>query len=86
MLQKNSPAYKESQPMPGMRVSGMDCPVCKQFIPVSIQQLLFEGSISCPHCGLSLTINRTQSKQALDALQKVQDAVCHLRETEKFRR
>lgn len=74
-LQEKNLVSNESQPAPGMRVSGMNCPVCKQFIPVSIQQLLSENSISCPHCGFSLIIDRAQSKHKLDALQKVQDAI-----------
>ena len=66
-------------------VSGMTCPVCKGFIPVSIQQLLFENGISCPHCGQLYIINRIKSKQALDALMKVEVATRNLREKEHFK-
>ncbi len=68
------------------QVSGMNCPDCEGFIPVSIHQLLFEGGISCPHCGLKMTINRQQSKAAIDALSKVNDAMLKVKATEKFRR
>lgn len=68
-----------------MHVSGMTCPVCKGFIPVSIQQLLSENGISCPQCGQLFIINRMKSRQALDALRKVDAAARNLREKEKFR-
>lgn len=86
MLQKTTPEHSASNVMPGMRVSGMKCPVCKGFIPISVHQLLFDGGISCPHCGLSLTINRMQSKQALDALRKLEEATSNLRKAEHFKR
>ncbi len=71
---------------PGQRVSGMDCPVCRMFIPISIPQLLYDGGILCPHCGLMMTINKLQSRQALDALRKVDEATRKVKETELFRR
>lgn len=33
-----------------------------------------------------MTVNRSQSKQALDALKKVEDATRKVRETESFKR
>ena len=39
------------------RPSGMPCPQCKGFIPVSMQQVMTEHVIECPHCGLRLRIN-----------------------------
>lgn len=68
-----------------MQASGMTCPVCKGFIPVSIQQLLYENGISCPQCGQSYIINRMKSRQALDALRKVDAAARNLREKEHFK-
>ncbi len=81
-------AIQPATPVQGrhQRISGMKCPVCEGFIPISIQQLLFDGGISCPHCGLLMTINRQQSKAAMDALKKVNDAMRKVKETEKFRR
>lgn len=76
------------EPSQGYRqqVSGMNCPVCQKFIPISIEQLLHDGSIFCPHCGLQLSINRTESRHALDALAKVEDAMKKVKETETFRK
>lgn len=70
--------------MPGRQVHGMDCPVCRNFIPISIRQLLYESGISCPHCGLVLTINKMQSRQALEALGRVEQACRKVKETETF--
>lgn len=67
-----------------MRISGMKCPVCEGFIPISVQQLLFENGVSCPQCGQSFIINKVKSKQALEALMKVEDAVQNLRNKEHF--
>lgn len=86
ILQKTASGHNSPDSMLGMRVSGMKCPICEGFIPIGVHQLLFDGDISCPHCGLSLTINRMQSKQALDALRKVEEAVGNLRKTENFKR
>lgn len=68
------------------RVNGMNCPACQMFIPVSVSQLLYDGGIMCPCCGLTMTINKSQSNQALDALKKLEDATKKLRETESFKR
>ncbi|MDR2383673.1 MAG: hypothetical protein LBD76_07325 [Prevotellaceae bacterium] len=56
------------------RPSGFACPVCKGFIPVSIQQLLTAEKFVCPACLLEIRLNRENSQTALDALQQVQDA------------
>ena len=74
------------QPSSAQRPSGMSCPVCNGFIPISIFQLLHDGAIACPHCGLSLTINRSLSQPAIDALKKVEKATDQVRKTENFKR
>lgn len=84
MQQYPSPAHRA--PQPPQQVSGMNCPSCRGFIPVSVHQLLYEGGIVCPHCGLSMTIDKAQSKKALDALAKVEAATRRVRETETFKR
>lgn len=85
---KGNTAIRPTTPIQSghQRMSGMKCPVCDGFIPISIQQLLFDGGISCPHCGLLMTINRHQSRAAMEALAKVNAAMRKVRETEKFRR
>lgn len=57
-----------------MRPSGLPCPVCQGFIPTSMQQIITDSAIICPHCGLRLTINRQLSRPAIEALKKVQQA------------
>lgn len=52
------------------RPSGVSCPVCDGFIPLSMQQLASALNFFCPHCGLRLTINQQQSKEAIDAVKK----------------
>ena len=56
------------------RPSGMPCPQCKGFIPVTMQQIITESSIFCPHCGLRLNINHQESQPAIEALKKFQQA------------
>lgn len=75
-----------SQPAATQQPSGMSCPICKRFIPISIYQLLHDGAIICPHCELTLTINRSVSQPAMNALKNVESAVSKVRETEKFKR
>lgn len=84
MMQKSTLA-PSIQPV-GQQVSGMKCPVCEMFIPISIPQLLYDGGIMCPHCGLTLTINKQLSRPALEALKKVDDATRKVEETESFKR
>lgn len=75
----------KSQTAATQQPGGMPCPVCQGFIPISIYQLLHDGAVICPHCGLPLTVNRSQSQPAMDALKKVEGAIDRVRETEKFK-
>ena len=84
MQQKKQPYIM--QPSVAQQPSGMNCPVCEGFISISIFQLLHDGAIACPHCGLSLTINRSLSQPAIDALKKVEKATDQVRKTENFKR
>ncbi|MBQ5494972.1 MAG: hypothetical protein IIT76_07185 [Prevotella sp.] len=56
------------------RPSGLPCPQCGGFIPVSMQQIITDSSILCPHCGLRLNINQQESRPAIEALKKFQQA------------
>lgn len=62
---------------------GMPCPECKTFIPMPIAVLLAGSGVTCPGCGLVLTLNAEQSGEALDVLKKVQDAVDALARAQK---
>ncbi|MDR2009321.1 MAG: hypothetical protein LBQ22_02425 [Bacteroidales bacterium] len=56
------------------RPSGFECPVCKGFIPVSMNDLIQRNAILCPICSLQLSINQHASQKAIDALEKVHQA------------
>ncbi len=45
---------------PGMsgQLSGMGCPRCGIFFHYSEKDLASDKSISCPHCGLKLTLGK----------------------------
>lgn len=68
------------------RKTGLNCPQCNGFIETSIFQLLTGSSLTCPHCHLRLMIDRGKSRQALDALRKVQIAQDNLEKKSKFNR
>lgn len=52
------------------RTTGLTCPQCSGFIPLSLEQLLKSGSITCPHCNLHLTINRKVADKTREVLEK----------------
>lgn len=40
------------------RETGIACPICKKFIPLSIQMLMTSPAVECPHCHLKLVIQK----------------------------
>ena len=66
-------------------VPGIYCLVCKGFIPVEPQQLMFGDEILCPDCGYSILPHGGQSAAALEALRKVEEAIENLRKTGNFK-
>ena len=70
--------------MPQQQTPGMKCPQCGQFIPTSITELLSTKALHCPYCGLVLTINREESKQAMEILKEVDNASKNLEKASKF--
>ena len=56
------------------RTPGIQCPSCRQFIPISIEQILYNKSLRCPVCGLILNIDKNKSDKALKILSKVDEA------------
>lgn len=65
------------------RVSGIRCPHCGNFIPTSIQQILFSKSLFCPTCGFKLNIDKRKSDKALKILRKVDEAQKRVEDTLK---
>lgn len=66
--------------------AGMKCPQCGAFIETTIFQLLTTNALVCPACHLRLRIDRMKSRQAFDALRKVQVAQKNLEQKSKFNR
>ena len=56
------------------RIPGIPCPHCGNFIPTSIQQILFSSCLFCPTCGFKLNIDKRKSDKALKILAKVDAA------------
>ena len=52
------------------QTTGLTCPKCSGFIPLSLGQLLKSSEFLCPHCELRLTIARKPSKQTFEMLEK----------------
>ena len=73
------PRMQQQQRLPGIR-----CPHCGNFIPTSIQQILFSHSLFCPTCGLKLNIDKRKSDKALKILGKVDEAQRRIEDTSKF--
>jgi len=70
--------------MPQQQTPGLKCPQCGQFIPTTISELLSAQALRCPYCGLELTINRQESKQAMDILKEVDNASKKLEKASKY--
>ena len=65
---------------------GLNCPQCGQFIRTTIQELLTAQRLKCPHCHLTLTINRNESKRAMEILKDVNEAQQNLNKASNFSR
>jgi uncharacterized paraquat-inducible protein A len=64
---------------------GLKCPQCGTFIPTTITELLTARALRCPQCQLELTINRAESKQAMDILKNVDEAQKNLQKASTFK-
>ena len=71
--------------MPLQQTPGLKCPQCGQFIPTTISELLSAPALVCPYCGLELSINRNESKQAMDILKEVDNATKNLEKASTFK-
>lgn len=52
------------------QTTGLTCPKCSGFIPLTLEKLLKDHVFICPHCGLRLSIDRKQSDQQKDSSKK----------------
>lgn len=63
--------------------AGIACPQCNAFIEVSIQSLLHETSLRCPCCLTTFSMDRNESKEVHDLMQKPYTAVDNLEATKE---
>jgi predicted RNA-binding Zn-ribbon protein involved in translation (DUF1610 family) len=49
---------------------GLPCPKCATVIPLKAEDLLFSIRFVCPNCGLAISLDRSESREALDALEE----------------
>lgn len=75
-----------SEPQAERHAGGINCPTCRMFVPVSISRLLYDKEITCPHCGLTISIGKQQSAKTSDARRKVEEAAREAKEKESFKR
>lgn len=68
------------------RVPGFNCPKCNFFIEVSLQSLLYDHSHKCPSCLTEFSMDRQESKQALELIQKVYTAMQNLETAKNFKK
>jgi len=50
---------------------GINCPVCNNLIPVSVEQIIKNNYVCCPICGLNINISKKKSDKALEMLKKI---------------
>ena len=81
--QPNSPLAMNSNQQ---KTPGLNCPKCGAFIPTSISELLSASGLRCPQCHLVLTINRHESKRAMEILKNVDEAQQNLKKATSFQR
>lgn len=56
------------------RPPGLICPQCEGVIPVTMQQIICESFITCPHCGFQIKLNPESP-----AIQDLQEALNKLK-------
>ena len=47
------------------RIPGIECPHCRNFIPISIKQMLELSYIFCPTCGFRMDIDEKKKKEVV---------------------
>lgn len=67
------------------RIPSIHCPHCGNFIPTSIQQILFSNCLFCPTCGLKLNIDKRKSDKALKILAKIEEAQKRVEDASHFK-
>ncbi len=68
------------------RPAGFNCPNCSFFIEVSVHSLLYASGHTCPGCHTEFTMNRSESREALELVQKLQVAMENVQKSKEFRK
>lgn len=63
---------------------GFQCPHCQNLVEVTLKSLLFAKNMSCPHCHTSFEMNRQESKQAIDLMQKLNTVIDNIESVKDF--
>lgn len=71
---------------PAQRPAGFNCPNCQFFIEVSVHSLLYATGHTCPGCHTQFTMNRGESKEALELVQKLHVAMENVQKSKEFKR
>jgi len=66
------------------RSPGFNCPKCNFFIEMTIESLLYESTQTCPGCTTVFSMDRTQSKEALQLIQRLHVAMKNIETVKKF--
>lgn len=64
--------------------TGFACPVCGGFIETTAVNIITATCLFCPSCRLRLSVDRINSRQAFNALKKINEAKKNLEEKSKF--
>jgi transcription elongation factor Elf1 len=76
---------QETPKKPENRLAGFNCPVCSFFIEVSIKGLLYDTNHRCPRCSTDFKMDRNESSEALELIQKVHTAMENLDSVKEFK-
>lgn len=70
-------------PAPGNQEPGLPCPQCKNLIRLTIEDLLRRDRFFCGCCGLEVKLDRNRSKQSLELMGKIAEAMENVEKVKK---
>ncbi|WP_258098250.1 hypothetical protein [Marinoscillum pacificum] len=65
--------------------NGFKCPKCETHIETSLQDLLYQASITCPKCLTNFSMDREESSKAIELMQKLKVALENIDTAKKFK-
>ena len=63
---------------------GFNCPNCNFFVEVTLKSLLFEANQKCPSCLTKFTMDRQESKRAIELMQKLNTVIENIESVKDF--